>query len=63
MTKAADYSAIERLQHGSTIEIRALLPYDREDMRAEVGGDRLRQEQNRQKLFKYTLWIAIDAAQ
>jgi len=37
MQKAADYSAIERLRDGRTIEIRALRPDDREDMLAAIG--------------------------
>jgi RimJ/RimL family protein N-acetyltransferase len=32
MAKAADYSAVERLRDGRTIEIRALRPDDQEDM-------------------------------
>jgi RimJ/RimL family protein N-acetyltransferase len=37
MQKAADYSAMERLRDGRTIEIRALRPDDREDMLAAIG--------------------------
>jgi RimJ/RimL family protein N-acetyltransferase len=37
MQKAADYSALERLRDGRTIQIRALRPDDREDMLAAIG--------------------------
>jgi RimJ/RimL family protein N-acetyltransferase len=37
MSKTADYSVIERLRDGTTIEIRALRPDDREDMLAAIG--------------------------
>jgi len=37
MQKAADYSAMERLRDGRTVEIRALRPDDREDMLAAIG--------------------------
>jgi RimJ/RimL family protein N-acetyltransferase len=37
MPKAAEYSAMERLRDGRTIEIRALRPDDREDMLAAIG--------------------------
>jgi RimJ/RimL family protein N-acetyltransferase len=37
MHKAADYSAMERLRDGRTIEIRALRPDDRDDMLAAIG--------------------------
>jgi RimJ/RimL family protein N-acetyltransferase len=37
MSNAIDYSAIERLRDGTTIEIRALRPDDREDMLAAIG--------------------------
>jgi RimJ/RimL family protein N-acetyltransferase len=37
MQKAADYSAVQRLRDGRTIEIRALRPDDRQDMLAAIG--------------------------
>jgi RimJ/RimL family protein N-acetyltransferase len=37
MHKATDYSAMERLRDGRTIEIRALRPDDRDDMLAAIG--------------------------
>ena len=37
MQKAADYSVMEHLRDGRTIEIRALRPDDREDMLAAIG--------------------------
>jgi RimJ/RimL family protein N-acetyltransferase len=37
MTNAARYSVVERLRDGSTIEIRALRPDDRDDMLTAVG--------------------------
>jgi RimJ/RimL family protein N-acetyltransferase len=37
MQKAADYSAMQRLRDGRTIEIRALRPDDRQDMLAAIG--------------------------
>jgi RimJ/RimL family protein N-acetyltransferase len=37
MQKAADYSAMERLRDGRTIEIRALRPDDRQNMLAAIG--------------------------
>lgn len=37
MVKAADYSAVEHLRDGSTAQIRALRPDDRDDMLAAVG--------------------------
>ena len=37
MSKAAAYSADERLRDGSTIEIRALRPGDRDDMLTAIG--------------------------
>lgn len=37
MTKAAEYSATESLRNGSSVEIRALRPQDRDEMLAAVG--------------------------
>jgi RimJ/RimL family protein N-acetyltransferase len=37
MQRAADYSAMQRLRDGRTIEIRALRPDDRQDMLAAIG--------------------------
>ncbi len=37
MPGAADYSLVERLRDGSSVEIRALQPDDREDMLAAIG--------------------------
>jgi RimJ/RimL family protein N-acetyltransferase len=49
MAKAADYSAVERLRDGRTIEIRALRPDDREDMLAAV--DRTSVQSLRRRFF------------
>jgi len=37
MARAADYSSVERLRDGRTIEVRALRPDDQDDMLAAVG--------------------------
>ena len=37
MARTANYSAVERLRDGSTIEIRALRPDDQDDMLAAVN--------------------------
>jgi RimJ/RimL family protein N-acetyltransferase len=49
MTKAADYSVIERLRDGGTIEIRALRPHDRNDMLAAI--DRTSAQSLRRRFF------------
>lgn len=47
MQKAVDYTAMERLRDGRTIEIRALRPDDREDMLAAIGRTSPRSLQRR----------------
>ena len=47
MTGAADYSAVDRLRDGRTIEIRALRPDDREDMLAAVERTSIQSLQRR----------------
>ena len=47
MARAADYSAVERLRDGRTIEIRALRPDDREDMLAAVDRTSVQSLQRR----------------
>jgi len=49
MTSAADYSAVERLRDGRTIEIRALRPDDRDDMLAAV--ERTSVQSRRRRFF------------
>jgi RimJ/RimL family protein N-acetyltransferase len=49
MASAADYSAVERLRDGRTIEIRALRPDDREDLLAAV--DRTSVQSLRRRFF------------
>jgi RimJ/RimL family protein N-acetyltransferase len=47
MARAADYSAVERLRDGRTIEIRALRPDDKEDMLAAVDRTSVQSLQRR----------------
>jgi RimJ/RimL family protein N-acetyltransferase len=47
MASAADYSALERLRDGRTIEIRALRPGDQEDMLAAVDRTSVQSLQRR----------------
>jgi RimJ/RimL family protein N-acetyltransferase len=47
MARAADYSAVERLRDGSTIEIRALRPDDQDDMLAAVDRTSVQSLQRR----------------
>jgi RimJ/RimL family protein N-acetyltransferase len=47
MASAADYSAVERLRDGRTIEIRALRPNDQEDMLAAVDRTSVQSLQRR----------------
>jgi RimJ/RimL family protein N-acetyltransferase len=47
MASTADYSAVERLRDGSTIEIRALRPDDQDDMLAAVNRTSVQSLQRR----------------
>jgi hypothetical protein len=47
MASAADYSAVERLRDGRTIEVRALRPDDQEDMLAAVDRTSVQSLQRR----------------
>lgn len=47
MASAADYSAVERLRDGRTIEIRALRPDDQDDMLAAVNRTSMQSLQRR----------------
>jgi RimJ/RimL family protein N-acetyltransferase len=47
MARVADYSAVERLRDGSTVEIRALRPDDQDDMLAAVDRTSVQSLQRR----------------
>ena len=47
VSKAADYSVVERLRDGSEIEIRALRPADQQEMLAAVGRTSVQSLQRR----------------